>query len=374
MKKTVLYQLNHLGYGGTEKAIFTFINNLDKECYIPKVFFYTDIGSFSYYRRKFLSLFSQRYKKSFHQKYHIYFSRREEFIKLVGENNYYQGSKKDFFAIFKKEKIDLVHFNRGGNEDFYTQSIDQIPAETKICETNIYGKDSNKTYIERLSGIFFVSKWLLEKAEWSGKYPAAVLYNPILPPLNDDTFREEMNIPDDAVVLGRIGRPNIDNGMFIWQVLQSVLRDDMYFISIGASDEFIQKTKNLKNIINLPPTTSEVEINKFYNTIDILLHYSFEGETFGMKIAEAMIHGKTVISHYSHMGNAQAELLLEEHTSGIVVGKDNVDEYIAAATTLINDTDLRMQYSQNAKIKSDRHYDERNVTQLLERYYADILK
>ena len=31
MKKIILFQLNQLGYGGTEKAIFTFIKNITFE-------------------------------------------------------------------------------------------------------------------------------------------------------------------------------------------------------------------------------------------------------------------------------------------------------------------------------------------------------
>ncbi len=91
MKTTILYQLNQLGYGGTEKAIYTFLENINKEKFDVHVFFYTDIGSFDYYRRKFFSLFSKKYKKSFHQKYNINFARKEDFINLIKIHNFHFG-------------------------------------------------------------------------------------------------------------------------------------------------------------------------------------------------------------------------------------------------------------------------------------------
>ena len=91
-----------------------------------------------------------------------------------------------------------------------------------------------------------------------------------------------------------------------------------------------------------------------------------------MNIAEAMIHGKPVISHYSSEDNAQAELLLEEVTSGIVVEENDLTQYINATSSLIHNQDLRIEYGKNAKEKAYRLYSEQNVTKQLERFYDEI--
>jgi glycosyltransferase involved in cell wall biosynthesis len=372
MKKKVLFQLNQLGYGGTEKAIYTFIQNMDKEKYLPQVFFYTDFGSFNFYRRKFLSLFSHRYKNNFNQKYNINFSRLNDFIALIGQENVFLGTENIFYPV--AAKVDIIHFNRGASEDFYTKNINNIPDSIKICETNIYAKESNQIYMNRLSSIFFVSKWLMNKEAWPAKYNSKVLYNPICLPKTKENFRMELNIPDSAIVLGKINRPNLAYEDFILNVLNNVLSEDIYFLFIGATEKFVSNTKSIHNIICLNPTTDETLLSKFYNTLDILLHQRKEGETFGMNIAEAMIHSKPVVSHYSSIGNAPAELLLEENISGIVVEENDLNAYVNAILTLVNDNDLRYNLGRNAKIKAEKYYSEVVVTTLLESYYDEILK
>lgn len=373
MKTKILYQLNQLGYGGTEKAIYTFIKNIDKERFDISLFFYTDYKSLSYYRVKFLSFFSKKYKAKYTQKYIINFARKEDFERLLGKEKLSLGNKQNFLDLCLKNKPDIIHFNRGIENDFYTDLTDTIPADIKLVETNIFGKPSNEKYLARLSSLFFVSKWLMQKSQWRDRQKSKVLYNPIVLPSTDEDLRKQLSIPSGAIVLGRISRPNLDEGEFILNVLHEVLDDSIYFISIGASENFIQNTKDKKNIINLDPTTDEAMLSRFYNTLDILLHYRIEGETFGMNIAEAMIHSKPVVSHYSYMDNAQAELLLEEKVSGIVVEENNINEYINAVKTLINDADLRAQYSKDAKIKSDTFYSEIVTTKTLEDYYNELI-
>ena len=372
MKKTILFQLNQLGYGGTEKAIHTFIKNIDKNKFNIKVFFYTDVLTFSYYRRKILSFFINKYKKQYVHKYITNFSRKDDFIKLVGEDNFYLGTSDVFFNIFKKSKIDIVHFNRGVEEDFYTNRINEIPKEVLICETNIFGKESNLLYMKRLSIIFFVSKWLITKENWTSKYKSVPLYNPICLPKSELTLRKKYNIDSSQIILGRISRPNLDDGDFLINVLEKVLSENVYFMVIGSSDKFKVKVKNIKNIICIEPTINEIFLSKFYNTIDILLHYRIEGETFGMNIAEAMIHGKPVVSHKSSIDNAQEELLLEEYCSGIVVEEDNLNMYVNAVNKLIKNKNLRSEYGENAKLKSRNLYAEDSVTSSLENYYEEL--
>ena len=318
------------------------------------------------------SLFSKKYKKHFHQKYIINFARKNDFIKLIGKENFHQGSNKDFFSLCHRLPIDILHFNRGNSEDFYTKEINHIPSSIKVCETNIFGKESNNIYMNKLSSVFFVSKWLMKKAEWSSKYSSKILYNPICEPKLTTDLRTIYNISHDAIVLGRISRPNLDDGKFILKALEEVLNKDTFFLIIGATDKFKDQSKNNTQIICIEPTTDEKMLSRFYNTIDILLHYRKEGETFGMNIAEAMIHGKPVISHYSHEDNAQAELLLEEKTCGIVVEENNLEQYIDAILSLIKNSELRFQYGKNAKYKSTQMYSEENVTKLLEKFYDEI--
>lgn len=375
MKTKILFQLNQLGYGGTEKAIFTFLQNLDLTQFEPYLFFNIDYKSLNYYRRKLLSLFSKKYAKSFHAKYVISFARYDDFKHLLGEDHIFIGNgMSDFLNVLRKIHPDIIHFNRGNEEDFYTAKIDLIPKEIACVETNIFGKHSNPRYEDRLSKIFFVSQWLIDRYGWSINPKAKVLYNPICTPKTDLNLRDELNIPSNAIVLGRISRPDLDNGEFIEKILASVLKNSIYFITIGSSEQFKQNTKDNQNIKCLDPTTDEVYLSKFYNTIDILLHYRKEGETFGMNIAEAMIHGKPVVSHKSSIDNAQAELLfdLTDTPAGIVTKENDYAEYTDALNLLIQNNSFRLQMGKNAKLLSEKMFEEHLITNNLENFYLDL--
>lgn len=372
MKTVILFQLNQLGFSGTEKAIYTFIKNLDKNKYSNKIFFYSDIGTLTYYRRKLLSIFGGKYLQHFNLKYNINFARKKDFEDLIGKDNVYIGTSKKFLDVCNSNKIDIIHFSRGSEEDFYTSLVDKIPNNIKLVETSIFGKNSNSKYINRLSSIFFVSHWLMEQSPWVNLDQAKVLYLPIPKPISTDTFREKYNIPLNAIVLGRITRPFMDNGEFILNILNNTIDNNTFYLAIGSSEYLIEQTKNNKNIIHIKPTTDEMTLSTFYNTLDILLHYRKEGETFGMNIADAMIHGKPVISHYSLRDNAQAELILGDKNSGIVV-KDDINEYIIAVKTLIDNNNLRIEYGINAKEKANKLFAADKTTNILESYYKKII-
>lgn len=376
MKKIILFQLNQLGYGGTEKAIFTFIKNINRDKYIPKIFFHTDYGTFNYYRRKILSVLNSKYRKSYDQKYNINFARKNDFENLVGADHFYFGKKKDFFKLCNKINIDIIHFNRGDHEDFYTSDIELIPSNIKICETNIFGRISNAKYMDRLSAVFFVSQWLMNKSKWSINYNSSVLYNPIVNPKSNYNLRNQFSIPPDAIVLGRISRPNLDDGLFVSMVLRDIFntnwRGNIFFLVIGATSIFKESVKDMKSVIFIDPTIDEVALSEFYNTLDILLHYRKEGETFGMNIAEAMIHGKPVVSHYSHEDNAQAELLIEGNACGIIVEENNINSYVNSVSTLINSKINRTKLGENAATKAKLLYSEENVTKRLESLYDNL--
>jgi glycosyltransferase involved in cell wall biosynthesis len=373
-KIRILFELSSLGYGGTEKAIYTFIENLDLARFEPYLFFSTDYKTVAYYRRKIKSLFSNKAKKNYTEKYVTYFTRLDDFKRILGEDKVVLGNAEKFFNTVEKLNPDIIHFNRGLSETYYTRSSEKIPLHIKVVETNIFGKETNAKYLSRLERIFFISNWLLKKASSASKIKAHLLYNPIKLPSSKTDLRKHYNIPKNAVVLGRMSRPNLDDGEFIYNVLEKVLDDNIYFISIGASPAFQKKMQHHKNIIFFEPVIDVEFISSFYSTIDILLHYRREGETFGMNIAEAMIHGRPVISHESFLDNAQAELLTEDENClcGIITEENDLKGYIKAVKTLVNNEDLRTELSKNAETRARKLFAEDKVTYALEQAYLSL--
>lgn len=370
----VLFHLNQLGYGGTEKAVLSFCQNIERTEFEPYLFIYNTSSQIKYLRYLLLSKISKKHKARFTNKFVHSRVRLPDFEKAIGKQDIFEGGSDKFKQIITNLSPDVVHFNRGKWEPFFDDLINQVP-ESAICiETNIFGYPASDNYINRLSKTYFVSNWLLEKSPWSGS-KGNVLYNPIKKPVNHVSIRHNLGIPNDAFVFGRISRPDLIDDDFILDVFGKIQQDNTYLLILAGSEIMRKAAEDNNKIVLIDATTDESIISNFYNSIDILLHYRIDGETFGMNIAEAMIHGKPVISHLSHIDNAQAELLAtttQHGTVGYVVAEHDSDAYLAHMIDLMNNPAQLHADGNNAKKRAQALFQEDTVTQYLESEYLKL--
>lgn len=371
----ILFHLNQTGYGGTEKAILSFCQNIDRTQFEPYLFIYNTDSKIKHLRYLFLSKLSKKYKARFTHKFIHSRARLPEFIKAIGKNNIFEGGINVFEQIITDLSPDIIHFNRGKWEPFFDDLINIAPKSSACIETNIFGYSASDKYINRLIKIYFVSNWLLKKSPWSGS-KGNVLYNPIKKSVNHESIRHDLGIPNNAFVFGRISRPDLADDDFILDVFNQVKDDNTYLLILAGSDIMRNAVDSHENIKLIDATTDEDVISNFYNSIDLLLHYRIDGETFGMNIAEAMIHGKPVISHLSHVDNAQAELLAstsKHGTVGYVAPENDKPAYIKLMKELMNDPAQLKKIGDNARTRSQDLFQEDIVTRYLEQEYKNIL-
>ena len=375
MTKKILFHLNHAGFGGTEKAILTFCQNLDRKQFEPYLFIYKTSSKSKYIRHLFLSKLSKKNKQRFFTKHIDSRVRLQDFIDILGERCIFEGKINEFKKIIADIAPDIVHFNRGKWELFFDDLINQIPDSTICVETNIFGFPASDNYFNRLAKTYFVSNWLLQKSPWSGS-KGSVLYNPIKKPDNHVSIRHKLNIPEDAFIFGRISRPDLADDNFILEVFNKTQRDNIYLLILAGS-KIMQKAAASNDRIRLiDATTDEATISNFYNSIDLLLHYRIDGETFGMNIAEAMIHGKPVVSNFSHVDNAQAELLAlttQYGTVGYVTPQNDQDAYLKHMTDLMDNPAELIIIGNNAKHRAQELFQADVVTRYLENEYLKLL-
>ena len=108
-----------------------------------------------------------------------------------------------------------------------------------------------------------------------------------------DTFREELNIPKDALVLGRHGGKDTFNISFVWHSIAAALekRKDLYFVFLNTN-EFIKHDR-----VKYLPWTMDEEIKaKFVNTCDAMMHARADGEIFSLSTAEFAVRNKPIIT------------------------------------------------------------------------------
>lgn len=375
-KIKVLFHLDQAGYGGTEKAILTFCKNIDKDRY--DVYLYVR-RRYSDLRRLWdfvLGIFINKYKERYIRKYISSLTRLQDFIKEIGVERVFVGG----IAVFQKcaENIEphIVHFNRGNWDSFYEVATDVIGENTYIVETNIFGVAPYGRYKNKLSKVYFVSQWLKEKSSDWCQEKGVVLYNPIIRPVSDEDYRIQLGIKEDAFVFGRISRPDMIDDEFILKAYDRIKNKNIYMLVLGATDAIIKNFNNRENVILLEPTCDEAEISRFYNTINVLLHHRIEGETFGMNIAEAMMHGKAVISHESINDNAQIEVLNGEIDGdvGLISYSDTIEEYSGYMRKLMIEPDTLEIMGGNAIRRSRRLFSEELVTDHLMGEYENLIK
>jgi glycosyltransferase involved in cell wall biosynthesis len=222
----------------------------------------------------------------------------------------------DFWDVFDGSKYDLVQTAKAGHPEY-----PYVEMKNKVVEyVTLTGMVDNSPNTVKTIHISHWSKEVWLKAGGNPTH-AEVIYIPVEEPCTNDTFREELVIPDDAVICGFHQRN--DNNIASDIQLAAIHRlnnSKVHTIVLGGGERYRKQAQQLgmQNVHFLPHTGDQYDISKFLNTLDIYTHGRSDGETFGTVLAEAMIHGKPTISHYVRRGaNAMPETI---GPAGYVVG------------------------------------------------------
>jgi glycosyltransferase involved in cell wall biosynthesis len=367
-KIKVLFQLNELSFSGTTKAVITFCRHLDKNRFEPYVFCKGLPKNLRYYRLKLESLFSKKKRERFDEFYLVSRVREQEFKEVLGSDHLAFGNWQQFESFLNDVKPEIVHFSRGESVDWFTNQAAEIDPSISVVETSIFGKPPATNYTNRLNLIFMVSDWLKAQNPWGGQKCKA-FYLPILKPAHQNNLRKKFQISDSDLIVGRISRPGLDQGIETLEIFNKI-KTPCRLLFLGGGDALIEASKKDPRIIYLPTTTSNLELSEFYNSIDVLLHYRKEGETYGMSIADAMMHGKPVVSHRSFLDNAQAELI--SSGCGFVVKENDFEDHAAKIDLILADSELRASMGQAAKTRAQNLFSADVVTKKLENEYLKL--
>lgn len=281
----------------------------------------------------------------------IPFNRTEE---QKGHNEGYIPLKTNFAEIAREIGFDVVLFQRSG---YYEWPFNERIAPLQI-EISVFDASDYSPYLDKSIA---VSNRVKRKKQ---REVDAVVYNPIpLPSSNYDnliSLRNELDIPKNHTILGRIGRPAEFDPIALraFKMLQPF---NATYIIIGSADEAIQyvKSNKIENVMLFGCTNDDYFIEKFFKTIDIFAHYRDGGESFGTGIAQSMMYGKPVVSHYSGF-NAQAEIIAN---GGFVV--NDSQNYAQALFNLINNKDLYNLVSKRARQRA-MDFEQYHVTRQIE--------
>ncbi|MBW2018922.1 MAG: tetratricopeptide repeat protein [Deltaproteobacteria bacterium] len=349
-KIRVVHHLNGLGIGGMQKTVELFCKYTNKEVFDTFVIVKSPVSS----------------------------DRAGNFQKILGENRliFYNNDFALLSSILDDIKCDIIHVHRGGWPEPPINNFEKIGEIPVIIETNVFGHKDNTSDFLRVNRSLYVSDWLRRIIAKRSDRKSAVLFNPIELPSTESDLRTQLKIDQDCFVIGRIGRP--DDAIYDPISLLAYAQMENHrtlFLVVAAPPRMKADALRLgiRNILFIEPTVDSVEISRFYNTIDVLAHARRDGETFGCVIAEAFIHSKPVISHYSHIMNAQSEII-EHGINGFMASVDAPAEYANYLNLLEQDRTRAEKMGEKAKDKVLQQYEASIITRRLERIYLEELE
>jgi hypothetical protein len=190
--------------------------------------------------------------------------------------------------ILKEEKCDILYMQKAGEWDgknassSVCKSIIHCVFNTQYKHGDVYGRISN--------------------CFGNNHYPV-VNYMVNLPNV-DTNMRNELNIPDNAIVFGRHGGIDQFNIKYVHQVIDKVTDEypNVYFLMVNT-EIFCREKANIIHHGKIIDLHKKVE---FINTCDAMIHARHMGETFGAAVSEFSSKNKPVIT--CRKGNDLAHL------------------------------------------------------------------
>jgi Glycosyltransferase len=269
----------------------------------------------------------------------------------LDENNvpvfFYLKDREGVIKYLYDWRPDVIHFHRSLNIDPYVaEVIDRIKSSnTVVVETNVFSRyEYTKWYESQVDYSFQLSEWCDWKyRSWRGnrKQPLSHVVPNIV--LSDnfhraaqseiDDFKLRYGIPpNNAKVAGRIGQP-IDSKWSKHTIeafeIAAFKMPELYLLLVGVPRLVKKQIEKLSEefrsrIIIIDRFDNDKDLSVCYSSMDIFLHSSAIGESFGMVLVEAMLCEVPVISLSTPFkDNSQLEVV--GHGTGGYIARNSQD-------------------------------------------------
>lgn len=205
---------------------------------------------------------------------------------------FFIASRGDIDAIVVREKIDVVYVQKSGEVDWI------VSKAAKCCVHAVF--DTRFPHGDVYAAISS-SLNSLHKTQVS-----VVPYMVHVDETTQESFRTELGIPPDAIVVGRHGSYDTFDIRFVQAAVPKLLDlyPNMYFVTMNTRP-FAEHPR----LIYLPRTTDLRVKRKFVNTCDVMLHARLRGETFGLACGEFALARKPIVSYGLSQERAHLDIL-----------------------------------------------------------------
>jgi len=317
---------------------------------------------------------------------------REQFLREQGfPVHVLDGNLNNLVQLIREKHIDIIHLHQHGDLERAPLRAARAAQVPVVVETNVFGRLRGPASSDLPDMNFLVSKMcalrykLWQKCSWEEFFKnSAVLYNPIV--LSDfvepdipaqKELRQKYRIPEDALVIGRHGRPDAAKwGDICLDMLPYLLQKlpNVKYLALGLPPEKIRRIKARRREAAFrffDPTDDFRRINEFLWLLDAFPYASVNGETFGLAIAEALACKKPVVVNSTPCkDNAQVELI-DHGKNGLVANHPRA--FAAALAGLLADPHKRREMGEAGRRKVEDYYEVKKNTLALEKRYVELL-
>lgn len=191
---------------------------------------------------------------------------------------FYIKTRDDINAVIKSQGADVCYSIKSGEWDIFS---------TDACKSVVHCVfTTNQPHGDVYAAIHPVLNQI-------HKTSRPVVPHMIRVDTHNDTFRRELGIPVDSVVIGRYGSAGSFDLPFVHEAVIDLLNRNptMWFVCM-ATNHFASHPR----LVYLPVTTDLYVKRKMINTCDVMLHARHRGETFGLACGEFSVAGKPFLT------------------------------------------------------------------------------
>ena len=214
----------------------------------------------------------------------------EKEFKVVG----YRAGKLE--GKIDENKIDFAYFIRAGIKE-------DLPTNVRTGVHSVF--QYNDPHGDRYA---YVSKWLSDEMS-QGQIPYVPHIVSLPQPKN--TFKKFLNIPEDKIVIGRLGGYLTFDIEKVKDTIIKLVEKDDRFVFLFVGTEPFSDHENIKFINEIHNLQQKAN---FINTCDAMIHARYRGESFGLSIAEFLSLNKPVIAWYGGHDKNHLDMLKKSDT------------------------------------------------------------
>ena len=274
-----------------------------------------------------------------------------------------KNAKKALENLLEKEDIDIIHGHYlfpagaaavevGKKHNIKTYVTAHGSDMFELYKNQQFMRSTIRKVLEGADGVFAVSNALRHEIVATGVVGIAdktkISWNSVdvdkFSTKENDLLRKEFGLDDKPIVLfvgNLIKRKNVDSLL----EAKKVARSDYYLVIVGDGPLYKKLAKKVEddNIRDVIFTGSRDDVENIIPGCDVLILPSFS-ESFGLVLIEALACGKPVIG--SDVGGI-TEIINDD--VGLLVNPKKVSSIAKAIDKIINDENLRLIFSMNAR-------------------------